>query len=267
MPMSSSTASGLNVSRIVERRTPAVDDRYCRAEGWTGARPASRRHRSCRRRPESAAAGTPSSGSIVSGLDPASDQDRQLDDELASRAEALASGFDAAAMHRDQAPHQRQPDAEAALGAPVRAIDLREHVEHRARAAPAECRCRCRERRRSRARPPAGRSSQMWPPALVYLAALVSRLANTCVSRTASPATVIGSVGMSTVSSCPAASSDRAAGVDGRAHDGREIERFALDVDQAARDARHFEQIVHQPHEVADLALHDRASPARRRGP
>ena len=47
----------------------------------------------------------------------------------------------------------------------------------------------------------------------------------------------------------------------------REIERLALHVDHAARDARHFEQIVDQPNEVADLALHDWRSPERRRDP
>ena len=50
---------------------------------------------------------------------------------------------------------------------------------------------------------------------------------------------------------------DRTAGIDGRSNDGPEIQGFALDVDQSSRDARHFEQIVHQSHEVADLALHD----------
>ena len=44
----------------------------------------------------------------------------------------------------DQAAHQRQPDAEAALRAAARAIDLREHVEDRRQRAPAGCRCRCR---------------------------------------------------------------------------------------------------------------------------
>ena len=39
----------------------------------------------------------------------------------------------------------------------------------------------------------------------------------------------------------------------------REIERLLLDLDDAARDARHFEQIVDEAVEVMDLPLHHRA--------
>ena len=42
----------------------------------------------------------------------------------------VAGGLDRAAVHLDQPLHQRQPDAQAALRAVERAIDLREEVEH-----------------------------------------------------------------------------------------------------------------------------------------
>ena len=51
------------------------------------------------------------------------------------------------------------------------------------------------------ARRPSLRSwTRMWPPALVYLAALLSRFENTWVSRTVSPETVTGSSGRSMLS-------------------------------------------------------------------
>ena len=87
------------------------------------------------------------------------------------------------------------------------------------------------------------------------------RLANTCVSRTASPATAMGSVGQVDDQLVSSRLEHRPAGVDGRAHDGREIQRFALDIDQPPRDARDFQQIVHEANEVADLALHDGRHP------
>ena len=40
-----------------------------------------------------------------------------------------------------------------------------------------------------------------------------------------------------------------------------EIERLAPYLDHAARDARHSEKIVHQPHQVADLTFHRLAHP------
>ena len=56
-------------------------------------------------------------------------QQGQPDDEFAAEPGPLASRFDAAAVHADEALHQRQSDAESALRSPRRAIDLHEHVE------------------------------------------------------------------------------------------------------------------------------------------
>ena len=55
--------------------------------------------------------------------------DGKLDDELAALPEPVAPRLDTAAVHGDQAPHEGQADAQAALGAAARPIDLREHVE------------------------------------------------------------------------------------------------------------------------------------------
>src|SRR5207248_4042752 len=54
---------------------------------------------------------------------------RQADDELAALARAVAVGADTAAVQFDQAPHQRQADAQAALRTRPRASDLDEGVE------------------------------------------------------------------------------------------------------------------------------------------
>ena len=45
-----------------------------------------------------------------------------------------------------------------------------------------------------------------------------------------------------------------------------QIERLLADLDDAARDARHFEQVVDQPVEVLHLPLHHRARPCSVRG-
>ena len=57
-------------------------------------------------------------------------RERQPHHELAAAAGAGAARRDAAAVHLDQAAHQRQADAQAALRAAVARIGLHEHVEH-----------------------------------------------------------------------------------------------------------------------------------------
>ena len=55
---------------------------------------------------------------------------RQANDKLASFAGAFALRIDRAAVQLDEPPHERQPDAQSALGSFQRPIDLSEHVEH-----------------------------------------------------------------------------------------------------------------------------------------
>ena len=98
----------------------------------------------------------------------------------------------------------------------------------------------------------------MLPPGSVYFAALLSRLANTCVSRTLSPSTVSGSSGMSTDEPVLRGFDDRPAGLDRRRDDVRQIDRFVLHLDQPAGDAGDLEQVVDQTHEMTGLTLHHR---------
>ena len=58
-------------------------------------------------------------------------------------ARAPRCGPDAAAVHLDQAPHQRQADAQPALRRSGDAVDLREQLEDAAAASRPGCRCRC----------------------------------------------------------------------------------------------------------------------------
>ena len=99
------------------------------------------------------------------------------------RARAVAARLDRAAVQLDEAPRQRQADAEAAVRAVAMLLELREHVEdarqHVRRDADAGvlARARCVGVRRRCA------LTRMRPPRSVYLAALFSRFANTCASR------------------------------------------------------------------------------------
>ena len=49
---------------------------------------------------------------------------------------------------------------------------------------------------------------------------------------------------------------ERPDGLDGVVHDRGELERLLSKLDLSERDATHVEQVVHEPHHVADLALH-----------
>ena len=106
---------------------------------------------------------------------------------------------------------------------------------------------------------------EMRPPWFVYLAALLSRLANTCVSRTGSPPTHMASGSSSTDELVPEVVEHGPAGLDRRLDDARQVERLLADLDDAARNARHFEQIVDEAIEVMDLALHHFAGLLRAR--
>ena len=103
----------------------------------------------------------------------------------AAPAGALAEGLHRAAVHLDQPAHQRQADAQAALRAVERSLSLHEQVEdapsRSARDADAVV-----AHDDDRLVLSGVAASVMWPPAAVYLAALLSRLQNTCARRVGS---------------------------------------------------------------------------------
>ena len=113
----------------------------------------------------------------------------------------------------------------------------------------------------------AGRRAQMWPPGSVYLAALFSRLAKTCVSRTGSASTT-QRLARDVDDELVAGGSRSAAGWSRPrcARVGRELDRLLAQLDLAARDARDVEQVVHQADHVVDLPLHHRRRRRRRVG-
>ena len=196
--------------------------------------------------------------------DPASDQYRQVDDELASGAEARTSGFDPAAVNGDQTANQGQADAKASLAATTRSVDLSKHVEHR-----------CELGGRNTDAVIANGDDR----ALAFLSnGEPDVTAGICVlcgvgeqvgEHLGEPNRVtrnddwfIRHIDRQFVSRSV---HSRTARVDGRTDDGREIERLFLQVDHASRNARDFEQIVHKSNEVADLAFHDCRHPGGRR--
>ena len=172
-----------------------------------------------------------------------------------------------AAVQLDQALDQRQADAEAALRGAARVpLDLHEHVEDRGEHVAGGCRRRCRATRTTRRRAVAlDDARRCGPPAGVYLAALFSRLENTCVSRTASPSAPQRAVRTgATRSAWPPASISGAAEFDRVARSpASSADRLELQFDLAARDARHLQQVVDQPHHVVDLPLHHLAAGLR----
>ena len=119
------------------------------------------------------------------------------------RAPALRCGASTdAAVHLHQPAHQRQADAQAALRRARARCTACVNMSNTGGSIAGRCRCRCRGRDH-RAALGAAHSSSTRPPGSVYLAALFSRLANTCASRVGSPSTPERLGGRSTVNSWP----------------------------------------------------------------
>ena len=105
----------------------------------------------------------------------------------------------------------------------------------------------------------ARRESLIRPPGSVYFAALVSRLATTCASRAGSASTIRPRrhVELEVVA---ALLEQRAGHLDRLARPrSASSSRSRAQLDLAARDARHVEQVVDQADQVVDLALDDGA--------
>ena len=103
-----------------------------------------------------------------------------------------------AAVQLDQAAHDRQPEAEAALRAVERLRLLHEQVEDARRASRARCRCPGRARAAAtRCSARSRRDADACCPGSLYFAALVSRFETTCARRSGSPSTARPSGGTS----------------------------------------------------------------------
>ena len=108
--------------------------------------------------------------------------------------------------------------------------------------------------------------SQMRPPCSVYLAALLSRFANTWASRVGSASRWTGSGGRVTVEFVAACLDERAAGLHGALHHRRQFDPLLAEFELAPGDAGHVEQVVDQPHHLLHLPLHHARGPARSSG-
>ncbi len=205
-------------------------------------------------------------GGVAGGLRGSSRRDRQLDDELAAAPGPLAAGGDRAAVHLDQAAHDGQPQAQAAL------------ASDRATGAPG--RTGRRRGRAARAGCPMPSSRTVSGPA--------RRRARAAHVRSRARVAVLRGVGQQVgddlrqpvrvgvtrqplrrdVQTQLAAGAARAAGAPSRCparHGRAELHALAPQLDLAARDARDVQQVVDQPHQVPDLALDDRPARASRR--
>ena len=147
----------------------------------------------------------------------------------------------------------REPEAEAALRAVERLALLHEQVEdarqHLRRDADAGV-AHAQDDRRSPSR--AARDGDACRRGSVYLAALVSRLATTCARRTgvAVDGEAAGAARRRSSWWLPLLE-QRARHLDRLGDDLGQLDRLALELDLAARDARDVEQIVDQADQVA----------------
>ena len=120
------------------------------------------------------------------------DGQRQPHDELAAARGSFATRLDAAAVHSDQVLDHREANSETTLTACLRLIDLREHLENSRQHVGGDA-----DAGIAHGEYDVGPLALRGEPNLTGLlvAALFSRLAITCVSRTGSPSSVTGSDG------------------------------------------------------------------------
>ena len=93
-------------------------------------------------------------------------------------------------------------------------------------------------------------------PGSLYLDAFVSRFENTCSRRVGSPRTK-RSPATSRSSGCRLTLEERLRGLDRAPHDVDDRGSLVAELDLPASDPRDVEQIVHQPHQLLQLAIDD----------
>jgi hypothetical protein len=81
-------------------------------------------------------------------------------------------------------------------------------------------------------------TSEIWPPGLVYFAALISRLVNICANRTGSASTSTGWGGTLQSQLVMTPADERTSRIDRDSDSFREIHRASLQLDIAVGDAR-----------------------------
>ena len=189
---------------------------------------------------------------------------RQAHREHAARIRAATLGGHAAAMHLDQAPHQRQADAEPALRAVDGAADLAEHLEHAGQCIAGD--------------PDPGVADHhhglfSFTPHRQPDAAARRRVLGGVVEQVGHHLGNAGRVGVHQqrlvrhihLQRMLAGLDQRQAGLDRAGQDGAQVGALALEFELAAADAGDVEQVVDQVHHVADLALHHFPDLAHRR--
>lgn len=182
--------------------------------------------------------------------------EREPDDEGAPRPWARAVGCDAPAVHLDQALDERQADAQTARRARPRGIDLYEHVED--------------------VEDPIGGDTDaaVAHPDDGLLALLLHAESNvaTIICELAGIVQEIahhlGQAGRVRVEDDRARRQthgqlvvsllvDGMGGLDGVVNAGRELHALTAELDRPPTDAAHVQQVVHEPHDLTDVPLHD----------
>lgn len=157
-------------------------------------------------------------------------------------------------MQLGQPLNERQADAESALRPHQRPIRLRENLEDARQHLRHDADSVVLDRHNQATVLPLGTQPDA-TAVLVYLAALLRRLANTRANRTGSTSRWIGSGGRVTVSSWPPASINRTACLQGGFHQRGQFDPLLAELQHVAGDAGHVEQVFQQPRYLLHLAV------------
>ena len=206
-PMSSSTTSGRNASaaatRLFARRGPYTSCRF-----RAGASPGFRRvpvvvHDQHAKRPAADAA---CRRAFAARCPPRCSPAGRRTVNVLPRPGPSLWAVDPPAVHLHEPLHQRQPDAQPALGPVERRSTWREHVEDPSAASPPGCRSRCPAPTRRRRRPPARRPARSCRPRRCTWRRCSAGSRAPAPAGSGRPSTITGSGGRVTASAWPAAS-------------------------------------------------------------
>ncbi len=186
---------------------------------------------------------------------------RQVNEEFAAVAGAGAARLDPAAVHLDQAAHQRQADPQAPLGAAQGPVDLGEHVEHPRQhvGGNADAGVSHRDHHFTRGLTSPARHLDTAPD----LSARIGILGGV-VEQVGDHLGQAHGVGVEDQRRgrqgngelVAAGLNERLAGFDGAADDRGQLDRRLAEFDLAAGDARDFQQVIDQADHVIHLPFH-----------
>ena len=178
---------------------------------------------------------------------------RQIDREGAAATWTLAAGFDRAAVQCYQSLHQRQPYPEATLGAIDRRIQLREHLEQFRHGVGRKAYAGIDHRQRKAALRKAGNQPDV--PGWIGIFRGIGEQVRQCLGQ---PQRIDHQLHRFSrqhdVDAVPLGVDQRPRGLDRRRHQRCQVHRFLAQLQPAAGDARHVQQVVQQQRHALYLA-------------